>query len=144
MTQPTKLMFAAVMIAALFLGACDPATTATAPLAPTQAVAVGQNPNDIPIVPVVAVPVGSEAKQIKTAEIVRLLETAEIESVSTKHSQVVYIKLKDGTTYKGTYVYEQAGKYAKIKECSDILNLVVHIQKARSKKEKIDWQIACE
>ncbi len=60
MTQSTKLMFAAVMIATLFLGACEPAATATAPPAPPQAAAVQQNPNDIPTVLVVPVPVGEE------------------------------------------------------------------------------------
>jgi hypothetical protein len=83
-------------------------------------------------------------KQIETAEIVKLLETAAIKMVATSHSQTISIVLKDGTTHTGVYVHKQAGKYAKIKNCFDILNLVSHIRKERSKKEKVDWGILCE
>lgn len=83
-------------------------------------------------------------KEIKTAEIVKLLETADIDMVATSHRQAISIVLKDGTTYTGVYVHKQAGKYAKIKKCFDILNLVKYIQKERNKKEKIAWGIMCE
>ncbi len=55
MTQHTKLMFAAVTIATLFLGACEPAATTTGPLAsPSPKTASSQD--GIPVVPVVPVP----------------------------------------------------------------------------------------
>ncbi len=83
-------------------------------------------------------------QKIKTPEIIEILETGDIQSISTSHAQGIYIILKNGWKYEGTYVHKQAGKYANIENCFDILNLVMHIKEERSKKENISWLVCCE
>ena len=84
------------------------------------------------------------AVEIDTAEIIRILEKEQINSIMTTHSQSIYIILTDGRQYKGTYVYAEAGKYADDPNLFDILNLVMHIQKNRSEEQSKNWQIVCE
>ncbi|MFC1859888.1 MliC family protein [Thermodesulfobacteriota bacterium] len=81
---------------------------------------------------------------IETPEIVRILEEERIESVATTHSQTIYIRLKDGREYKGTYVHAQAGRYSDDDHLFDILNLVSHIKKKRPPEEVGGWNIMCE
>lgn len=81
---------------------------------------------------------------IKTPEIIRILEKESIVSISTTHSQSIYIRLKDGSRYKGKYIPKEAGKYSTITNLSDILNLVVHIKKQRPPDEVKEWRICCE
>lgn len=80
----------------------------------------------------------------ETHEIIRILEEEDIDSISTSHSQDIYITFKDGHHFKGTYVYQHAGKYSEDDDLFDILNLVVHIQKQRSTEEDLSWTIVCE
>ncbi len=81
---------------------------------------------------------------IETPEIVRILEKESVEFVATTHSQTIYIRLKDGREYNGTYVHAQAGKYSHDDHLSDILNLVHHIKRKRAPEEVGEWGIACE
>ncbi len=81
---------------------------------------------------------------IETPEIIRILENDRIRSVSTTHSQAIYIQLQDGRKYRGVYVHAQAGKHSDDDQLYDILNLVLHIKKSRPPGEVKDWIIACE
>jgi hypothetical protein len=78
-----------------------------------------------------------DPNNLKTAEIVRLLETADIAGVSTYHNQTVCIELKDGKEYRGIYVQKKAGKYAKIQECRYFMGLAKYIFKERRKTQKL-------
>ena len=81
---------------------------------------------------------------IGTPEIIRILEQEIVETISTKHSQWIHIKLKNGREYKGKYIYDQAGKYSRNDKLWDILNLVMHIRKNRPPEEVNGWRIGCE
>ena len=89
-------------------------------------------------------PLQSGPSEIETKEIVRILEQEDIDSISTSHSQKIYIRLKDGREYEGTYEHSQAGKYSTDEHFFDILNLVMHITKNRPPEEVKDWQIIME
>ena len=88
--------------------------------------------------------IDKESSIIETAEIIRILEKEQVKAIKTTHAQTIYIQLTDGREYKGTYVYEESGKYANDPHLYDILNLVLHIQKKRPQQEVKDWSIACE
>ena len=93
------------------------------------------------------VPGSSERKGpfvIDTPEIVRILEEEVVDFDSTTHAQRIGIRLKDGREYMGRYVYEEAGEYAKDKQLSDILNLVMYIKENRPAEEVDGWRIMCE
>jgi tetratricopeptide (TPR) repeat protein len=81
---------------------------------------------------------------INTREMILLLERAEIAGISTSHSQVISIRLKDGSYFVGKYVQAEAGRYSGDKELFDILNLVVHIKKSRSTEDVKGWMIKME
>jgi len=81
---------------------------------------------------------------IKTPEIIRILEEERIESVSTRHSQRISIRLKDGRKFKGLYVHAEAGKYSRDKDLYDILNLAMHIRENRPAREVKGWTVICE
>jgi hypothetical protein len=72
---------------------------------------------------------------VETPEIVRILETEPVEFIVTTHSQTIFIRLKDGREYRGTYVHAQAGTYSGDAHLYDILNLVLHIKKKRPPEE---------
>ena len=94
-----------------------------------------------------AQPIGIEKNEpllITTPEIVRILEQETIESVSTRHSQTIHIKLKNGLRYRGTYVASDAGKYAHDSNLADILNLVIYIKEHRPPEQTRGWGIMCE
>lgn len=82
---------------------------------------------------------------ITTPQIIEMLERGDIKSVNTSHSQVIVIRLKNGNLYKSKYIHKQAGKYAEIESCFDILNLVIYIHDKRFWIDKpLKWQICCE
>lgn len=81
---------------------------------------------------------------IKTPEIIRILETEDIARLMTSHRQTIYIRLKDGRRYRGTYVHADAGRYAADANLSGILNLVMHIKANRPPDDVKDWSIICE
>ena len=85
-----------------------------------------------------------EVVNADTPEIIRILETENIASVSTAHSQVIHIQLEDGTRFQGYYNHREAGEYSEIPHLFDILNLVIHIREQREKSESLDWEIVCE
>lgn len=81
-----------------------------------------------------------DAKNMTTAEIIEVLENADIEWIATSHSQHIEIGLKDGTELSGKYNPDEAPpKYQKT-DCWDILNLSERIKKSRIKK----WQTMAE
>lgn len=81
---------------------------------------------------------------VDTPEIIRILETGNIASVSTSHSQVIHIQLEDGTRFQGYYDHREAGEYSENPDLFDILNLVIHIREQRENSESLDWDILCE
>lgn len=81
-----------------------------------------------------------DAKNMTTAEIIEVLENADIEWIVTSHSQHIEIRLKDGTELSGRYNPDEAPPKYQETYCRDILNLSLRIKESRIKK----WQTIAE
>lgn len=81
---------------------------------------------------------------LTTPQIVNVLETADIAYISTAHDQSIYIELKNGKAYQGTYMQAEAGRYSKEARFFDILNLVSHILENRPSDEVKDIMLVME
>jgi hypothetical protein len=69
--------------------------------------------------------------KITTPRIIKLLETANLAHISTRHDQTILIRLHDGTEYRGKYRQPEAGQYADDEHLFDIYNLFMHIRRSR-------------
>ncbi len=77
--------------------------------------------------------------EINTRQIIRLLESGDIKTIATKHSQRISITLRNGESYSGKFNPDDAGEYAKIPNLREIGNLTGHIKKMRGEEETKDW-----
>ena len=73
--------------------------------------------------------------QVKTPGIIKLLETADLAHIETRHDQSILIRLRDGSEYRGQYRQQEAGRYADDEHLFDIYNLVMHITRSRDDLE---------
>lgn len=81
-----------------------------------------------------------DPKNMTTAEIIEVLENADIKWIVTSHSQHIKIFLKDGTELSGRYNPDEAPPRYQETYCRDILNLSLRIKESRVKK----WQTMAE
>jgi hypothetical protein len=82
-----------------------------------------------------------DPKNLTTKEIVAVLKHESIDTVSTSHSNRVWINLTDGREYEGVYNPHDIPKFAKDKTLHDASNFVAHMQK---KRLLTTWEHICE
>ena len=82
--------------------------------------------------------------EVDSREVIRLLGTGNLRGITTTHSQIIEILLRDGRVYWGRHKWQESGRYAENPHLHDIYNLVRHILANRPESETKGVKIARE